>query len=135
MLASNDDAPSLHEVLRDESPWRSPLLGIAGAFTAGIVLDRFAPVGYGFSLLAAGCALLAFVVAQVGGKTRLAMVYLGLALVATRGMAALLFGVGPLDPVAFVSVTAILFGVAGLATMVPAWRAARVSPLTALRGE
>ncbi len=82
MSAPNDDAPSLHEVLRDESPWRSPLLGIAGAFTAGIVLDRFAPVGYGFSLLAAGCALLAFVVAQVGGKTRLAMVYLALALVA-----------------------------------------------------
>ena len=81
MSAPDEDIPSLLEVLRRESPWRSPLLGIAVAFTAGVVLDRYGGIAFGFSLLAAGCALLAFVVAHLGGKARLALVYLGLAFV------------------------------------------------------
>jgi predicted permease len=53
----------------------------------------------------------------------------------TRAMSALLFGVGPMDPVTYAAVSAGLAGVALLATWVPARRASRVDPAVALRRE
>jgi len=50
-------------------------------------------------------------------------------------MKGLLFGVGPRDPWSFVLAPAILIAVALLATYVPARRAARISPVDALRTE
>ncbi|MGH7592989.1 MAG: FtsX-like permease family protein, partial [Gemmatimonadales bacterium] len=47
----------------------------------------------------------------------------------------LLFEESPRDPVIFVLVAAILVGVAALASFIPAWRAARVDPMRALRAE
>ena len=47
----------------------------------------------------------------------------------------LLYGVGAKDPSTFVAATAGLLLVALFATAVPAWRASRVNPLVALRGE
>jgi predicted permease len=55
----------------------------------------------------------------------------GLAL--TRLVSSLLFGVTPNDPLTFAAVVLILTGVAGLAGYVPAWRAARIEPMAALR--
>jgi ABC-type antimicrobial peptide transport system permease subunit len=63
------------------------------------------------------------------------LIGLAAALILTRGMASLLFGVGAADPVSYAAVTAILFGVCLAASLIPALRAARVSPLVALRGE
>jgi putative ABC transport system permease protein len=57
------------------------------------------------------------------------------ALLATRALSGLLFGIGPLDPVTWTAVTGVLFGVAFLASYVPARRATRVDPLIALRAE
>jgi putative ABC transport system permease protein len=54
---------------------------------------------------------------------------------ATRFMRGLLYGVAPDDALTFVVVAAILGGVALLASYVPARRAARVSPMDALRAE
>ncbi len=53
----------------------------------------------------------------------------------TRLMTSLLFGVNPLDPLTFVTVTVTLMGVAALAAYLPARRAARIDPLEALRQE
>ncbi|HEX2331169.1 MAG TPA: ABC transporter permease [Candidatus Angelobacter sp.] len=57
------------------------------------------------------------------------------ALILTRWMESVLFGVSPTDPVTFISVAALLSAVALLACYVPARRAMRVNPLEALRHE
>ena len=57
------------------------------------------------------------------------------ALVATRLMRALLYGVSPTDPATFAVVILVLLAVAVLASAVPAMRAARVDPIVALREE
>jgi putative ABC transport system permease protein len=57
------------------------------------------------------------------------------AVVLTRLLQALLFGVSPTDPLTFVVVAAVLTAVAFAATLLPARRAACVDPLPALRTE
>jgi putative ABC transport system permease protein len=57
------------------------------------------------------------------------------AIVLTRLMTALLYGVTTTDPVTFVAVVVVLLAVATLASVIPAWRAARVDPVIALREE
>jgi ABC-type antimicrobial peptide transport system permease subunit len=57
----------------------------------------------------------------------------GLALAATRLVAALLFGVSPLDPLTFGGIAAVLAVTAAIACLVPAIRATRTDPMIALR--
>lgn len=57
----------------------------------------------------------------------------GLALLTTRWAASLLFGLAPNDPLTFATATAVLMLAGGLASLIPAWRAATVDPTTALR--
>jgi len=72
-----------------------------------------------------------------GLVTGLAGVVIGLAASAllTQFMRSLLFGVRPLDPLAFAVAGAVLLGLALLAAAVPARRATRVDPVTSLRSE
>jgi predicted permease len=53
----------------------------------------------------------------------------------TRVLAALLFGVGPMDPLTYAAMSAALAAVALLATWIPARRASRIDPVVALRAE
>jgi ABC-type antimicrobial peptide transport system permease subunit len=53
----------------------------------------------------------------------------------TRLMQSLLYGVAPGDPITFLVVTALLSGAALLACYVPAIRAARINPMSALHYE
>ena len=50
-----------------------------------------------------------------------------------RGLASLLFEVSPLDPASLAASVAFVMAVALVAAFVPAWRASRLSPVTALR--
>jgi predicted permease len=57
------------------------------------------------------------------------------ALALARVMASLVYGVTPTDPLTFLSVAVLLAMVAFVATLIPAYRAAKVDPMVALRYE
>jgi putative ABC transport system permease protein len=59
----------------------------------------------------------------------------GSALMLTRFLATLLFGIEPTDKVTFVVVSAVFFLIAMIAALIPALRATRVDPVIALRSE
>ncbi|HEY6272399.1 MAG TPA: ABC transporter permease [Terriglobales bacterium] len=69
------------------------------------------------------------------------MVVLGMAsglvaaVIVTQAFRSMLFEIGPVDPTTFLSVSAILAGVAAFACYIPAQRATHVDPLIALREE
>ena len=71
----------------------------------------------------------------------MALVVIGLVLwisgaaASTRFLRSMLFGVGTTDVVTFVVVSLVLVAVAAGACLIPAMKAARVDPLTALRAE
>jgi predicted permease len=75
----------------------------------------------------------------LGGGLSLAVagIAVGLAgaFAATRVLGALLFGVEATDPWTFAGVALLMAAVAAIASGVPAWRAARVEPVSALRAE
>jgi len=70
---------------------------------------------------------------------RPALIGLALGLLAsaaiTRLVKSMLYGTQPLDAAVFAAVTATLLLVAGLACLIPAWRASRLDPMQALRSE
>jgi predicted permease len=54
---------------------------------------------------------------------------------AARGMSALLFGVAPGDPVTFATAVGVTLLTVFAGTLVPAWRAVRLTPMSVLRAE
>ena len=76
------------------------------------------------------------VLTEAGGLALIgAALGIGAAVALPRRLQALLFETSPLDPTVFVAVSALLVGVCLLASWMPARRAARVDPMTALRAE
>jgi putative ABC transport system permease protein len=78
-----------------------------------------------------------WMVLRNGGALALVGIAAGVAVavVLTRYMSGMLFGITPLDPVTYASAAAVLLFAAVLATWLPAWRASRVDPVEALRGD
>jgi putative ABC transport system permease protein len=76
-------------------------------------------------------------VAGSAGRVIVTGTVIGLALSTVPGrlLATVLFGVEPLDPVTFASVTILLALTAAVSTIGPAWHATRIDPAVALRGE
>jgi predicted permease len=75
----------------------------------------------------------------LGQGMRIALAGIGVGIVAalglTRLLAKMIYGVGTTDPVTFGGVALLLAAVSLLACYVPAWRAMRIDPLSALRCE
>jgi putative ABC transport system permease protein len=110
-------------------------LGLYGVL-AGSVTERTGEIGIRTALGAQRHRILGLV---LNDALRLTAFGLGIglagALLLSRLLESLLFGVGPTDPVTLAAVTIVLLGVALVAASVPAWRAARVEPVVALRGD
>jgi len=100
------------------------------------VSRRTREVGLRVAMGARGSDVLGMVLGQ---GMRLAAVGIGLgallSLALGRVLSSLLYGVSAHDPLAYGAAVLVLALVAGAANLVPAWRAARVSPMRALRYE
>jgi putative ABC transport system permease protein len=100
------------------------------------VSQRTQEIGVRMALGARGSNVLRLVVGQ---GLRLATIGLGIGLTGAyalnRVMATFLFGVRPTDPVTFVVVPLLVLAVTLVSSYVPARRAAKVDPMTALRSE
>jgi predicted permease len=110
-------------------------LGIYGVISY-MVSERTHEIGIRIALGAEGSIIVRMVLRQ-GLGLAVAGAAFGLvgALIVSRLMAGLLYGVRPTDPVTFVGVALLLMGVALVACYLPARRALRVDPLIALRHE
>jgi len=99
-----------------------------------IVTQRTREIGVRMALGATRRQVLAMVVRQVG---TIATIGIGVgvagALLLTRWISSMLFGIDPADPVVYAGVAILLAVVALLAAAIPSGRASRIDPLRALR--
>ena len=109
--------------------------GIYGVLS-GSVAERTREIGVRSALGATRGSIVTLVLRQGLTLTGIGVV-IGLAgaAAASRGIAAMLFGVSPAAPVTYLGVIALLGVVSVVACGVPAWRAARVDPASTLRAE
>ena len=110
-------------------------LGLYGVL-AYTVAQRTREIGIRIALGAAPQRVRAFVLRD---GLRLAGIGLavgfGIALMVTRLLRGLLYGLSPMDPITFGGIGLVLLGVAVIASFLPALRATRISPVEALRSE
>jgi predicted permease len=121
------------------------VFGVLALLLAGVGL--YAVISFGVTLRTRELGVRAALGAQVGDVVRLVLtdglrvtalgvvVGLLLSLALGRVVEALLFGASPRDPFVFAIVAGTLLLVAVAASLVPAYRAARVDPLVALRDD
>ncbi|HEU5218852.1 MAG TPA: ABC transporter permease, partial [Gemmatimonadales bacterium] len=110
-------------------------VGLYGVIAYGVA-QRTHEMGVRAALGASRTGLMRLVVLEGMKVTFLGVVLGGIAAFAGgRFLAAMLFGVSAHDPLVFGLVAAVLLGVAGLASLIPAWRAGRADPISALRAD
>ena len=110
-------------------------VGLYGVL-AYTVAQRTREIGVRIALGAEARQVRWMVLRQVGRMTLAgAALGIGTALMLGRTAESLLFGLGGRDPVVIISATLVLAVVAFTAGWVPAWRASRLEPVQALRGD
>ncbi|MEP6832095.1 MAG: ADOP family duplicated permease [Gemmatimonas sp.] len=142
---------SMDEIMADDlRPWQvgASLFTIAGILAlivaavgvysslAYTVSQRTQEMGVRVALGASSANIIRLVVGQ-----SVAVVAVGVscgvlaALALGKVVASMLYETSPHDPAVLIASTLVLLAVAALASSIPAWRAARVDPLTAMRAE
>jgi putative ABC transport system permease protein len=110
-------------------------VGLYGV-VAYLVSKRTREIGIRVALGASRRQVVGLVLAQSVAPVVMGMVLgLGAALGGGRLLASLLYQVGPWDPAAVFGATALLLGVVGIATLLPARQATRIPPTDAMRVE
>src|SRR5439155_21221867 len=103
---------------------------------SGRVAGRTGEIGVRAALGASPADVVTLVVRQGMTLTSIGVVGgLGGAMLASRALMTLLFGVSRLDAVTYAGVVGLLLAVSLAACVLPAWRAARVDPSITLRAE
>jgi putative ABC transport system permease protein len=103
---------------------------------AGSVSERTREIGVRSALGAPRGSIVALVIRQGMTLTALgALIGVIGAATASRTLATLLFGVSRIDPLTYLGVIVLLTIISLIACAVPAWRAARIDPMVALRYE
>lgn len=123
------------------------LTGFAAAAVALAVVGLYGVLSYSVAQRTPELGVRVALGARPGDVSRLVVrdgirlagggIVIGAAAAAGAGaaIARLLFDTGPFDPVTYIGGAAVLAGASLLACWIPAWRAARLDPLTALRAE
>jgi len=110
-------------------------IGIYGMMSY-MTTERTKEIGVRIAVGALPADVVRMVMRQGVALTAISMVVgLAGAVALTRLMTGMLFGVGAMDPLTYVAAALALFAVAGLASWIPARRAASIDPLVALRSE
>jgi putative ABC transport system permease protein len=108
-------------------------IGLFGGLSYGVT-QRTREIGVRTALGATPRDIVSLVVKQGVVMTAIGLIAgLGAAAATVRFLAGFLFGVAPLDPVSFAAVGLVLTIAASVACALPARRAARIDPVTALR--
>ena len=111
------------------------MVGLYGVISYFVLLRR-SEIGLRIALGAGRRQVIALVLRDAGRMLLLGgLLGTGLALVAGRSAESMLFGLKPYDPGVLVFALGLLAAVAGAASWIPARRAAKIDPMTALRCE
>ena len=116
----------------------SLLLGTIGIYgvMSYIVSRRTAEIGVRLALGAEPSGIAGQIVKQGVVVTSIGMaIGLSAAFAGGRLITSLLYGISARDPFIYATTSGALFGIALLACWLPAWRAARLNPVTALRAD
>jgi len=110
-------------------------VGIYGVMSYSVA-QRTREIGIRMALGARRADVLQMTVGQALKLVGAGMILgLGAAFVLTRVMATLLYGISATDPITFTGISLVLLAVAILASYIPALRATKVDPITALRAQ
>jgi putative ABC transport system permease protein len=136
LIAESVGARRLNFVLVSAFAIVALLLTAAGLYgvLAYLVTERTREIGVRMALGASSRQVVAMVLGQAGVMMAIGIaIGVAGALILSRAIGSLLFGVSALDPRIYAAVTAVLAVVALCAAVVPSLRATRIDPLVAMR--
>jgi putative ABC transport system permease protein len=109
------------------------IVGIYGVLSGGVV-ERTREIAVRSAIGASRASIVTLILRQAAALAAAGTVVgLAVAVSASRGLSTLLFEVSPLDVATYAAVAAMLIVAAGVGAIVPAWRAARIAPASALK--